>query len=995
MCNLRKTRCDKGVPCGNCVKRNKAHLCHIVPHVRPKDADRLRQVAAAGGTPLQYSAAPLPPPLGVAGPPGTPPITPAGTSGDPRLAHTTPATVDALAMSAFAEVEAIHSTIDGLRTRLTGLESLLVAAFGRLAQDEGRCAEVNAALQGGVGAARAPYGVKPDDDASSHMRNAVGLTFDGSAQPPFPLPSRLHDPHGDIFVSSSGLTPYASGSATAYPPFMPPPLHPSHSPHPYPHQHDAQRVSRPSTSGGSGSMPPEYGLDRSASSSHTTAFTLPPLEGGRGLEGGTGPSSEFGLGAFEQAGQAARGEEEAGAGAEMDERDEEGRERSDELREEEVAASLSLEFMALGRNRALTGPQSSAQNAQISPHHPVHLSSVFDPASLPQHPSAQFPTSASLARVLPPPADTHLIIEHALESTGWHHACIHAPSFRAELAEFMSHPDETRFETASPAWLALLFAQLACGVKHMTREQLKQLGPFGLNDDDMRTLTKTHLDAALACLYRSHFLENHQLHAVQAITILVVGCQDVPQSNLFPMLLSTGICLAQDLGLHRLPSEELWLASVEGQSLEARAKSLIAYETRKRVFWALTSQDWFSIPYRRTTAVQPTQVTTPLPSNAHDEDLMTGILINRPPTEYTVVSRLLVWIQVARILQQVFQHVDENPNPSYEHILELDAQLQQLLDGVPAFFTSDSAHSDRLPPNAAWMRTTFIISSAHKVLTLHRAFFRRYEPSRKRALDASRTILREAARIGDSRMWTVPQYHISAAASVVCLDLFQQASPASTLAAERDEVVAALSTLRGMTSFSAIATRGAALIENLLAEEAKLPALPTSPRTSTKRRRVDSDAAPTPVHDAHAQQTSATSLAKLLASPLLAGAHPSLEASGLVFAPGSSSSPASSASPGTGARRPPAGDIFFAPAPSADAACGAAGTGGLGLSLDDLSPLPASFMSAFLETGFDPLDGAIVGGGGAAGASGGGGGGELPAWLEAGSPFAARDEVRA
>jgi len=131
----------------------------------------------------------------------------------------------------------------------------------------------------------------------------------------------------------------------------------------------------------------------------------------------------------------------------------------------------------------------------------------------------------------------------------------------------------------------------------------------------MRSLSKTHLDAALACLYRSHFLENHQLHAIQAITILVVTCQDGAFSNLFPMLLSTcvcclsrpgfltltpvdpssGICLAQDLGLHRLPSEEAWLASVEGQSLEARAKSLIAYETRKRVFWALTSQDWFSV----------------------------------------------------------------------------------------------------------------------------------------------------------------------------------------------------------------------------------------------------------------------------------------------------------------------------------------------------------------------------------------------------------------
>lgn len=240
------------------------------------------------------------------------------------------------------------------------------------------------------------------------------------------------------------------------------------------------------------------------------------------------------------------------------------------------------------------------------------------------------------------------------------------------------------------------------------------------------------------------------------------------------------------------------------------------------------------------------------------------------------------------------------------------------------------------------------------------------------------------------------RYSISAAASVVCLDLFQRGSPTSILLAERDEVVAALSTLRSMTSFSAIAARGAALIENLLAEEAKLPALPTSPRSSTKRRRIDADAAPAPAHPQ--QQSSATSLAKLLASPL-AGGHASLEPSGLVFASGSASSPSSSTSPGTstGARPPLAGDIFFAP-PAAAAAAAAAAAGGLGLSMDvdDLSPLPASFMSAFLETGFDPLDGAIMGGvGSGVGAGAAGGGGELPPWLEVGSPMGPREEVRA
>lgn len=121
-------------------------------------------------------------------------------------------------------------------------------------------------------------------------------------------------------------------------------------------------------------------------------------------------------------------------------------------------------------------PQHALDETQL----PASL--VFDVSTLPNHPSALFPTSASLARVLPPFPDCQLILDHALEYTGWHHASVHAPTFRAELREFWAHPAETRFDKASPAWLALLFAQLCCGVRHMTTAQLKQLGPFGLTD---------------------------------------------------------------------------------------------------------------------------------------------------------------------------------------------------------------------------------------------------------------------------------------------------------------------------------------------------------------------------------------------------------------------------------------------------------------------------------------------------------------------------------
>ncbi|GAA5831778.1 hypothetical protein JCM11251_003876 [Rhodosporidiobolus azoricus] len=819
----------------------------------------------------------------------------------PQVAHQPPSTLEGLALLAFSEVEGLRSTIEGLRSKVTGLESLLIAAFSKLKDDPERVSAAEAALQ---------QQYQRQAEQARAEKVSPHVSYDGGQPlPPAPYPSFS----GDIFVNSQ-------------PPFPSPPhtLLTGHPPPPAPlHQ------SRPPTTASSPSLSPFQ-----PGSAPGATFTLPPMDshGMAAVNGG-----------YEFQPYASTSTAMASEEAALSEKS--GVESGDDLREEEVAASLSLEFMALGRNRALNGgpnaqvPTNSFETTLFAP------SLVFDPAPRAPHPSDRFPAASSFSALLLPYTETQAILEHALTWSGWAHGAIHAPTFRAEVQEFWAHSEDTRFEEASNAWLALLFAQMCVGVKHMASEQLSTLG---WSEEEARNFSKSCLDAAVASLYRSHFLENHQLHAVQAIAVIVVTCQDGAFSNLFPMLLSLGISLAQDMGLHRLPSEEAWQASVVGQPLEQRARSLIAYETRKRVFWALTTQDWMNIPYRRTTQVQPTQVTTPLPANAHDEDLMTGVLVNRPPSEFTFTSKALIWVQVARILQQVFEHIDNQPNPSYDYVLELDGQLQRLLSTVPSWLTS-TVPAPHLPPNASWMRTAFAISSNHKVLTLHRAFFRRFEPSRRRAMEASRAILRESARIGDSRMWTI-YYHISAAASVVCLDLFQRGSPPSILHEERREVLTALSTLRACSSFSAIAARGAALIDNLLAEESRLPPIPPVDQESSgpaaKRRRIEHDIAsslPAPTSPLesggiphHSRGGVPASLSNLLASPAIA---PGLPPNGLVllgespFALGTPFGHTAEGLPGLGM-----------------------GSNGLGL-VDDLPP---SFLHAFLDSGFDPLDGAIT-----------------------------------
>lgn len=150
-------------------------------------------------------------------------------------------------------------------------------------------------------------------------------------------------------------------------------------------------------------------------------------------------------------------------------------------------------------------------------------------------------------------------------------------------------------------------------------------------------LCKTHFNAAVACLHRSNFLESHSLYALQAVVVLVLTGQDAGSSNLFPTLLAryvlvftpppsflmypsknSAIAIAQDMGFQRL-SDEAWRVANAGASPIARGRALVQHEMKKRVFWMLTAQDWFSIPFSRKSVVTPSQVTTPVPANATDE----------------------------------------------------------------------------------------------------------------------------------------------------------------------------------------------------------------------------------------------------------------------------------------------------------------------------------------------------------------------------------------
>ena len=166
---------------------------------------------------------------------------------------------------------------------------------------------------------------------------------------------------------------------------------------------------------------------------------------------------------------------------------------------------------------------------------------------------------------------------------------------------------------------------------------------------------------AIACLYRHNFLQNHDLACLQAIAILVLSGRDAGSATLIASLLHAGLSIAQDLGLHRLVSDEQWAAAFKDKPQRVRAKSLIDREIRKRVMWSLAHSDWFAIPYRTYSTLTRAQITTRLPLNARDEcvarapqtlsavsdalcvyrDLAKGEAVDRPRDEYTPAAWLL------------------------------------------------------------------------------------------------------------------------------------------------------------------------------------------------------------------------------------------------------------------------------------------------------------------------------------------------------------------
>lgn len=407
--------------------------------------------------------------------------------------------------------------------------------------------------------------------------------------------------------------------------------------------------------------------------------------------------------------------------------------------------------------------------------------------------------------LMPGHQDARSLVQFHLRHLSWHHNCLHGPTFSAQCETFWSSG-----VVDHPLWLALYFSVLSATVFAIQNSQKsKNLVELG----DGLPPAPELFSSMTSVLFRFQFLSDLSIYSAQAIAISTEVAHNLGQSQLNATLFNAAVRIAECLGLHRIEDtgEEDWEAKVER-------------ETGKRVWCQVTIQDHFAIPFTESYTISPGHVSTTLPSNADDHDL-----VEQPENVPTVSSYVRVLSKMASLMPEMLDGLGpaKSARPlqeQYMHILSIDRRMRETVKTFPSFFLRQDSEKELQFPWLGVARKSLAITAAEKIIMIHRPFLFRsfqmplYAFTRKTCTAAATTILREHEALvvaDDLSIWTHTAFCITAAV-ILCFEIYQglEAHPSLT-EGHRETVLATRSRLVTRTS-DLLAQRGVVLIDSLL-----------------------------------------------------------------------------------------------------------------------------------------------------------------------------------
>jgi hypothetical protein len=488
------------------------------------------------------------------------------------------------------------------------------------------------------------------------------------------------------------------------------------------------------------------------------------------------------------------------------------------------AASI-LEFLAWGRRKnpdynSVISPEASADVGPSS-------GDVNDSLAASSFPVVNDGGSqlAILQLLLPDKRQLWELVRYHEECLLWYHCSFFAPTFRSQVEVFY---DRFQGNIQSPGlnlqWLALFFAvitgSMTCASRHQTQK-------WGFRPRERETLSRKWFRAVYTSLNVAEYAANQSILSVQAISTLTISAHILGFSNMHSIHLAAGIRVAQGLGLHRITDES--------------PGSVVDKECGRRLWSHLCCQDWFGIPFSETYLINPYYPTSEEPMNCHDKDM-----VQLPESEPTITSYCRLLTRIASIMPQLQDDLTScnTPFTKYEQVIKWDKQMRMLSTERPSFLQR-SPIDPSWPCYITWARRSLAITSAHKIIMIHRSFLSdsftnpAFSFTRRTCLAASKTIIKEyklAIDDDEPTLWIHQAFSV-AASIILILDVLHR-DPAENEYIEHKRLVEGTVDNLRQCQNSMIATRGAELLSALLGE------ISSSSRLLNARKRRYDDSQP-------------------------------------------------------------------------------------------------------------------------------------------------------
>lgn len=359
--------------------------------------------------------------------------------------------------------------------------------------------------------------------------------------------------------------------------------------------------------------------------------------------------------------------------------------------------------------------------------------------------------------LLPTKQIVYKLVDYHSQCLLWYHGAFHTTTFLQELDDFYlrigGHIDGSGVDLQ---WMSLLFAILTGSIASAPSATTQA---WGFRDQEKMALSHRWLKASIACLHQADYMAYHSIYAVESIAVLTISAHMLGKSNGFSVLLASAVRIAQGLGLHQLDGEN-----------ESQSRDPLIQEIGRRAWCQLCIQDWFSIPFTESYLIHRQCFNTERPNNC-DDDLIP--LSEHVPT-ITGYSRL--FYKIAALMPGLYDDLSASNTQytRYEEVLKYDRQLRTLATQHLPHYLQNVPLDPSWPCYVPWARRSLAISSAHKVIMIHRKFLSlsfvnpMFEFTRKTCVAASRTIIkeqRESTREAGPLLWIHQAFSVTASVS--------------------------------------------------------------------------------------------------------------------------------------------------------------------------------------------------------------------------------------